>query len=75
MKRPSGTRHRNLSEYRGTISARTHAMNTDYSAFEGWEIEGHSSVVTVRGRVQVRDGEFVGELGTGTLVRREPTHG
>jgi len=24
--------------------------------------------------VQVRDGEFVGRLGRGRLIRREPTH-
>jgi dihydropyrimidinase len=57
-------------DYRGVISARTHQMATDYSAFEGWEIKGRPSVVTVRGRVMVRDGTFVGEPGWGRLVRR-----
>ena len=33
-------------------------MNTDYSAFEGWPIEGRPSLVTVRGEVAVRDGAF-----------------
>ena len=51
--------------YRGTISAATHLMDTDYSAFEGWELKGRPSVVTVRGKVMARDGEFVGELGHG----------
>jgi dihydropyrimidinase len=37
--------------YRGKISATTQAMNVDYSAFEGWEIEGRPSAVTVRGKV------------------------
>ena len=37
-------------DYRGTISAKTQTMNVDYSAFEGWEIEGRPSVVTVRGK-------------------------
>ncbi len=32
--------------YRGTISARTQQMNVDYSAFEGWPIEGRPSLVT-----------------------------
>ena len=46
-------------------------MNVDYSAFEGWEIKGRPSVVTVRGEVQARDGEFVGTLGRGKLLRRK----
>ena len=36
--------------YRGTISAKTHSMNVDYNAFEGWPIEGRPSLVTVRGQ-------------------------
>lgn len=56
--------------YRGTISARTQQMATDYSAFEGWEIKGRPSVVTVRGAVMARDGKFVGRLGHGRLAPR-----
>jgi len=56
--------------YRGLISAKTHHVNNDYSGFEGVEIEGRPSVVTVRGKVQVRDGVFVGERGYGRLLRR-----
>ncbi len=61
-------------DYRGKISAETQLMNVDYSAYEGWEIEGRPTVVTVRGEVQVRDGQFVGTLGRGQLLTREPTH-
>ena len=61
--------------FRGTISARTQLMNVDYSAFEGWPIEGRAEAVTVRGRVQVRDGQFVGATDHGRMLRREPTHG
>ena len=60
--------------YRGTISAKTHSLNLDYSAFEGWEIKGRPSVVTVRGEVAVRDGQFVGRIGHGQFLKREPTH-
>lgn len=56
--------------YRGTISARTQQMNVDYSAFEGWPIEGRASAVTVRGQIQVRDGQFVGQQDRGRLLRR-----
>jgi dihydropyrimidinase len=61
-------------DYRGTISQTTQLMNVDYSAFEGWPIEGRPSVVTVRGKIQVRDGKFVGELGHGQLLFRGPSH-
>ena len=35
-----------------------------------FEIEGRPWMVTVRGKVQVRDGKFVGEQGIGRLLRR-----
>ena len=56
------------------ISASTHSMATDYSAFEGWPLEGRSDTVLVRGKIQVQNGQFVGTLGHGTFLRREPTH-
>ena len=58
------------TSWRGTISAATHHVNNDYSGFEGMAVEGRPSMVTVRGKVQVRDGEFVGERGRGKLLRR-----
>ncbi|MCH7752065.1 MAG: dihydropyrimidinase [Planctomycetes bacterium] len=61
-------------DYHGKISVETQLMNVDYSAFEGWEIKGRPTVVTVRGEVQVRDGQFVGTLGRGQMLTREPTH-
>jgi dihydropyrimidinase len=59
-------------EWSGTISATTHSMATDYSAFEGREIHGRPELVTVRGKIMVRDGEWVGETGWGNFLRREP---
>lgn len=59
-------------KYRGTISAKTHHLNLDYSAFEGWQIKGRPHVVTVRGDVAARDGKFVGTVGRGKLLKREP---
>jgi len=61
-------------DYRGKISAKTQLMNVDYSAFEGWEIEGRPSVVTVRGEVAVRDGKFAGTIGRGNLLARDCQH-
>lgn len=62
------------SDYRGFLSAATQHTNNDYNGFEGFEIEGRPSVVTVRGKVQVEDGKFVGERGRGRLLKREPSH-
>ncbi len=60
--------------YKGKISARKHYMNVDYNPYDGWDIKGRPSLVTVRGKVVARDGEFVGTLGHGQLLKREPTH-
>lgn len=57
-------------EYRSTISAATHHMDTDYDAFEGFEITGRAEMVTVRGKVMVRDGAFVGDRTHGQPVPR-----
>jgi dihydropyrimidinase len=61
-------------DYSGTISAASQTMNLDYSAFEGWKIEGRPSMVTVRGEVAVRAGEFVGQPGRGQFLKRQPSH-
>ena len=61
-------------DFRGSISAATQTMAVDYSAFEGWQIEGRPSVVTVRGEVAARDGRFVGTLGRGKYLARAAIH-
>ncbi|MGA2536763.1 MAG: dihydropyrimidinase [Terracidiphilus sp.] len=60
------------TSYRGVVSAAAQHANNDYNGFEGFAIEGRPSVVIVRGKVQVRDGLFVGEPGRGRMLRREP---
>lgn len=62
------------TSHKGVLSAKTHHTNNDYNGFEGMEIEGRPSTVTVRGKVQVRDGNFVGERGRGRLLKREPVY-
>ena len=59
-------------EWSGVISAATHSMATDYSAFEGRAVRGRAEVVTVRGKVMVRDGQWVGEAGWGAFLHRKP---
>lgn len=56
----------------GVISVATHSMATDYSAFEGWPVEGRADTVTVRGKVMVRHGEWCGEKGWGQFLARTP---
>jgi dihydropyrimidinase len=60
--------------YQGVLSAKRQKQNVDYNAFEGWEIGGRPSVVTVRGAVAVREGKFVGDHKRGKFLRREPSH-
>ena len=60
--------------YRGTITAAKQHMNVDYSAFEGWKLEGRASVVTVRGEVAARAGKFTGTIGRGQFLKRKPSH-
>ncbi len=61
-------------DYRGKISAKTQSMNLDYSAFEGWKIEGRPAAVTMRGQVAVRNGKFLGRHGHGKFLARKPSH-
>lgn len=60
-------------DYRGTLKAANQTMNVDYRGFEGFEVDGRPDVVTVRGQVAVRQGEFVGDPTRGQLLRREPS--
>ncbi|WP_067685675.1 dihydropyrimidinase [Nocardia jejuensis] len=49
---------------------KTHHMNMDYSAYEGFEIGGHVDTVLSRGRVIVNDGQYLGNAGHGRFIRR-----
>ena len=54
-----------------TISAKTHHMNLDYSAFEGMVIQGGVHTVISRGDVIVRDSTYVGKKSRGQYIRRD----
>jgi dihydropyrimidinase len=47
----------------------THHMRVDYSAYEGFEIQGWSEIVLSRGRVMVRDGSLE-TRGGGQFIKR-----
>ncbi len=57
---------------RGTtdISAATHHMNMDHSAYEGIHVDGRVHTVLSRGRVIVEGDAFTGSRGHGTFLRR-----
>jgi dihydropyrimidinase len=56
---------------RHTISAATHHMNVDYSAYEGMDITGAVRTVLSRGRVVVDGGAFTGTTGHGRFLGRD----
>jgi dihydropyrimidinase len=49
---------------------KTHHSNMDYSAYEGYEIDGHVDTVISRGRVIVDDDAYLGTKGDGAYVKR-----
>ena len=49
---------------------KTHHMNMDYSAWEGYEIDGHVDTVISRGQVIVDGGAYLGHAGHGQFVKR-----
>jgi len=53
-----------------TISARSHHMNVDYSAYEGMTIRGAVKTVLSAGKVIVEDGKYMGKPGDGRFLKR-----
>ena len=49
---------------------KTHHMNMDYSAWEGFEIDGHVDWVMSRGTVLIDDSGFVGAKSHGQYLKR-----
>ena len=61
-----------------TISSndpRTHHVNVDFSAYEGFQVRGYTETVLSRGRVVVDKGEYVGRPGAGQFIKRGPYGG
>jgi dihydropyrimidinase len=53
-----------------TLSAATHHMNVDYSAYEGWELTGKVQTVLLRGRVAIDKGQCLVPKGFGQFIKR-----
>jgi dihydropyrimidinase len=54
----------------GYGEGKTHHMNMDHSAWEGFEIDGHVDTVLSRGAVVVDGGAYVGTKGHGQYLKR-----
>src|SRR5437764_9774756 len=53
-----------------TISAKTRAMNVDYSCYEGMTVRGVTKSVFSRGELIIDDGKYVGRKGQGQFLKR-----
>jgi dihydropyrimidinase len=56
-----------------TLSASTHHMNVDYSAYEDWELTGKVQTVLLRGKVAIDNGECLVDKGYGKFIKRSKT--
>ena len=52
------------------ISADTHHMDVDYSAYEGWEMKGKVETVLSKGKVIISDDQYLGSPGDGEYLPR-----
>jgi dihydropyrimidinase len=58
-----------------TISAAMHHMNTDYSAYEGWQVTGKCKTVLLRGKVVIDKEKCLVEKGNGQYIKRSKVKG
>lgn len=57
------------------LSAASHHMNVDYSAYEGWEVTGRVATVLLRGQVVIDQNKCLAEKGYGRFIKRKKTTG
>ena len=57
-------------EKRVTLDHRRLHQHVDYTPYEGMELVGYPETTLLRGKVIVRDGEYVGEAGQGRFLKR-----
>ena len=53
-----------------TISVDTHHMNMDYSAYEGFEVDGKVDTVISKGKIIISDNGYHGAKGDGNYLKR-----
>ena len=49
-------------------------MNVDYSPYEDVTVRGYPALTLQRGKVIVRNNQFVGDVGAGKFLKRSPIH-
>lgn len=59
-------------DFTGKISVKTSLQGLDFNSYEGFEQKGRPEKVFLRGNLTVDGGKFVGKLGQGKFVQREP---
>ena len=57
------------------LSAASHHMNVDNSAYEGWEVTGRVATVLLRGQVVIDQNKCLAEKGYGRFIKRKKTTG
>jgi len=57
------------------FNEKTHHMNIDYNAYEGFKVKGFTETVLSRGKVIIENGNYVGRPGDGRFVKRGPYGG
>lgn len=57
------------------ITAATHHMNVDYSAYEGWPLTGKCITVLLRGQVAIDKNKCLINRGYGMFIKRSPLTG
>ena len=58
-----------------TLSAKTHHMNVDYSAYEGWKVKGKTKTVIMRGEIAIENNTKLVKPGYGKFVKRNKVNG
>jgi dihydropyrimidinase len=58
-----------------TLSASSHHMHVDYSAYEGWPVKGKVKQVLLRGKLAIDKDECKVEKGYGKFVKRNKVNG
>jgi dihydropyrimidinase len=57
------------------LSAKTHHMNVDYSAYEGWEVTGKVKKVVLRGELAIDGDKCLVNKGYGKFIKRNKVEG
>jgi dihydropyrimidinase len=58
-----------------TISAASHHMNVDYSAYEGWQLTGKVKKVILRGKLVIDEAKCLAQKGYGKFIKRAKVNG